>query len=269
MDNKIIKYKLKKNKMENKIYNILHKKKKEYNDTILRSIVKMDFVCEIIDNIIKLNNNNKIQDQDQDEISLSKKEIIIITGIYGVGKSTMINHLENFFGESNIKSKINIKNIDEINIINNILSNLTNNSSNPYQLVMIECGLELVKNVYEKITNILNQIENWKIHIIHIIPKNDPSYKNKLINKIFNSIGQNSKEFELNIHNMIKNIYPIDNIDFYINLNIDLIIKSSILSDNDFIILDQLIGKFIAHAGNWEFDNPNPEIKLITTKFYL
>ena len=238
MENKINKYKNKKNLIFNKIKIILNEKKNNYKN-ILNSINNINPINKILD---KINNNINIE-----------LTFFIITGIYGVGKTTIIQYLEKNFGIFNIKLIIDIKNIDdilnfknngviynnnEIFFINNILSHSGIVLDNG--IILCECDTELVDNIIE----ILNL---KKYYIINVIPKDNISYKNKLINKIFFDLKFNTNYFKDNINLILTKINnnTIIDINNLINFN-----NSSVLLDNNFDFIDKYLDQLIKYSEN-------------------
>jgi hypothetical protein len=220
MYKKIQKYKMKKNKLEEKIFNLLNLKKEYYENEIINSN-NNKFISsniEVFLNNYKLLTNSK---KSIDSIEL----IIIVFGIYSVGKTTFINHLENYI---NIQIEFILKN--NINLIHKILfenNNKLNIISN--KIIIIECNNNDIENI-----NLL--LQNKNIIYINIIPKNKLYLKNKYINKIISDI-KNKTSYFLNNVNFIDN-----NVKYIINEKIDLLkLKKNIFIDSDFIFLDQLI----------------------------
>ena len=124
MDYKIIKYKLKKKKLESKINEILISRKKLYLSNISNSINKIKFISEIITELIDDKQTQTHTKQSESNSVLVPNIIyIIVSGIYASGKSTLISELENFFGESNILAKINLSKKEEISLIEGVKKN--------------------------------------------------------------------------------------------------------------------------------------------------
>lgn len=230
--NKIIKYKLKNIKMENKIHDLVIKKKNLYLKFIDKTIANISIISDIMN---QLENNQK-----------SQEIYIIVTGIYGVGKSSIVKILINLLGNKiNLNLNLNENNYEQI--INQYISN-TNISNTNTRLILIEININLLNLLLKK-------IENNKFYIINIIPENIQSYKNKLINKIFIDIKSNSNNFILNT----KTIY--DDIQ-YIHSNIYKIINSEkyVLSNNDFNFIDKIVIKLMNNGKLYKIENSIYEI---------
>ena len=243
MDKKILKYKTKKNKLENEILEILNRKKENYENEIANSNNNR-MIVEFIENFLnelKLDNeyNNKI--------------IIIVSGNYFVGKSIFVSNLENYI----------------LKISNNILNALGNNFIEKIifdnSMFEIKNKITIIKVSDENLSNLINKINyntmNTSVLNIKIIPKDKNSLKNKYINKIISDIKNNTSYFIKNLS--INNInYDIVN---NINNNIQLLkLKKSIYSDDDFIFLNQVVD-FIY---NLEHDKITSS-ELNNTIFYL
>lgn len=216
MDCKIIKYKLKKKKLENKINKILVSNKKLYLANIVNSINKIKFIPDVVEKLIEKNQDNIIY--------------IIVTGIYASGKSTLISELENFFGESNILSKINITKIEEFEIIKNF------KKINKLGIILIECVLDIANQV-------IQFLSGSNLYIINIMTSSNNSllqYKNKLINKIFFDFGLKTNYFNHNINKIIKQIQLTENLE-QINIYKQIDLTKPNVSDNDFNFLDKYI----------------------------
>lgn len=231
MDKKILKYKNKKNKLENEIQRLLKIKKEKHENEIIISnnnIVIIEFVEKFL-NELKLNNEQCI-----------KKLIIIVSGNYSVGKSTFISNLENYI----LKISENILNFQKTNIIENISFEniLFENISFEDKISEIHNNkIIIIEVTNNKLINLINQINfeldpNISLLNIKIIPKDENSLKNKFINKIIFDIKNNTCNFiqNLNINN--------DIINKNIKTNIDLLkLKKFVYSDDDFIFLNQVV----------------------------
>lgn len=223
--NKIIKYKLKKIKIENKINELVTKKKNSYLKFIDKiTATNISIFSEIINKLKNNENNEKIY--------------VVVTGIYGVGKSTIIKLLEKIFEQNNTYFNFNENNIEKLTdefVINN------NNSYN--KLIFIEININLLNQLLKK-------IENTNFFVINIVPNDNQSYKNKLINKIFIDIKSNENNFILNTQ---KNY---DNHQFlYDNINKIKNFEKSILTDNDFNFIDEIAIKLINYGKLYKIEN--------------
>jgi len=250
MDNKILKYKDKKNKLERKIINLLNTKKLNYENDIINSN-NSDLIIGQIENYLK--EFNKIP---------TKKLLITINGIYSVGKTTFINHLEDCIKKiSNFvldKSIINIKKIlfcdidDNIDIINNIII-VESDINEPNIFNTLYNFINKMTGIYKNDINIIN---------VNILPKNKSSLKNKYINKIIFDIKNNTSNFllKLNLNNDEDSI-TIQN---HINL---LKLKNEIYLDIDFIFLDEIINNLYDTKQNNLITDENESLNII--KYYL
>jgi hypothetical protein len=246
MDKKTIKYKFKKNKLENEIINILNNNKKIYEESILESNNNQIIINKIDKFIIYLDQKDKLNKQ-----QTFKQIIILIGGFYSVGKTTFINHLEDYIL---IQSK-QILNNQYINLIKKLsINNDTDTDTdieiinseiiNTDQILIIEFDINLINKI-----NLLLQNDN--IVIINIIPKNINSLKNKYINKIIYDLQNNTNNFIDNISLLVdknKQIFDtikLDNINLILNniyekKNI-LKLKKKFYIDKDFNFLDDII----------------------------
>jgi len=228
MDKKIIKYKTKKNKLENEILELLNRKKENYENDIANSN-NNHMIVEFIKNYL-----NELKSGDENN---NKKIIIIVSGNYSVGKTTFVSNLENYI----LKISDNILNT----LGNNLISNISFDNC-----MLFNNGIFEIKNKITiiKVTNhnlaylndkINSNIDNINILNIKIITKDKNSLKNKYINKIISDIKNNTSYF-------IKNLSTNNNINSDIQNNIQnniqlLKSKKSIYSDNDFIFLNQVV----------------------------
>ena len=238
LDNKILKYKIKKKKIYNKINDLIEKKKKENKDCIWKSFHKTHEFTEIINKVVIDEFNNF------EKITTTKKNLfLIVTGFNFVGKSTFIDHLENYFGDSYTGTKINIKSKEELNIINLFKDNCEK------KIIYIETNNDLIEQIYKIILNNFNLDQdlefNKYVYMFNIIPTSLQVYKNRLINKIF-SLSKNYSIKDINLDTDIseqnKFIFDIgfDNFSFdkFAELN-----NKFPLSDNDFSFLDNFVNK--------------------------
>jgi len=235
MDKKIIKYKFKKNKLEEKIIDMLNLKKEYYENEIINSNDNK-IITEGVENFFQnLKSNQKEQ------------LIIIVFGSYSVGKSTFISHLENYI-------KIVSKNLTQKDY-EDLVQKLIISSDNMYFLK--NCNLFSKLTIIECDTNIVKQIKllliNLNIINLNIIPKNPIVLKNKIVNKIIADIKNKSSYFvEFIKNNNILCNGEINNIIEGINL---LKIKNGILLDDDFIFLNETINLYYQYTMNLSSSN--------------
>ena len=206
-------------------------KSKKYKKKIKMMQIMFD---EIIN--MKINDkNNKIK-QKLDELTFLKndeeKQIILVIGLYGVGKSTLIKYLEKYI--TNLNKTIIIK---ELNYDDLTEENLTNNDE--------------------------------KINIIHIIPENTENYKSKIINKLYKDYKNNENTFinylkDFNI-NTIEN-----NIDLYKAFNKNKVL-SDINFDFLDPIINYLYNKVLPSKEKFISENLNNLVinKLVLNKFLI
>lgn len=268
LDNKILKYKVKKNKIISKINELINKKNKENKELISKTLNKTKIFHDILNNIIK-----------SDNLSENNLIFLIITGFDSVGKSYLINNLENYFGDSYTKSIINIKSIDEFNILANLFVQQTEK-----KIIYIETIPDLTEKIYDIIyinSNLkLNNLNNSKNcnqnlnnnFIIYLIPENINIYKNRIINKIFELSKSNNLNNQINqeednyLFKIIKKIFPDINLEIISNELINLSGKFP-LSDNDFIFLDEVIETSYKKILNLEIESEQINEILIKFKF--
>jgi len=258
MDKKIFKYKAKKTKLENDILNILGIKKANYENEIVNS------------------NNNKLIIQEIEKflnllkLSKTSKLLIIVNGIYSVGKSTFINHLEKYIIKlSNII--LNEQYIEGM-IKHILLTDITDfntdfNIDIIDKIIIIEINNSNFLNTNDIINDIKNKISETIQNIVYtitinIVPKDKQSLKNKYINKIIYDIKNNTTNFISGL--IIDNNLINKNIQNNIN---KLILKNSIYSDNDFIFLNEVIDIVFNLELNKLFNEKNELSNII--KFYL
>jgi thymidylate kinase len=165
-------------------------------------------------------------------------------GIYGVGKTTLINNFKKMFESENLV-KWNYKNIQSVQ--DDFEKNIEKvKSSDKNLLVSIEIDINLFEFVIEK-------IKNYSVFVINIIPKNKENYKNNLINKFFYSNKNKSNEFYNNIIEMLYDSKSDSKTNPEINLFIDNFnnLKNKIdpnnfyLLDKDFNFINLIIDKLI------------------------
>lgn len=233
LDNKILKYKLKKKKLTNKINELIEKKNKEKNDLNAKIFHKTHEFSEIINKIIIGDLKNNLGNINYNNL------YIIVSGFVSVGKSTFIEYLERFFCVSYTKCKINIKDKGELNIFDNLINN------HDKKIVYIETNHIFVEEILKKIINeqkkILNNYEledesifYKNIYTFYLVPINLKVYKNRFINKLYellNSILSDSNMFDIGknsnyfINKILLDILPA-------NISKDIISKDIILEEN-------------------------------------
>ncbi len=265
MDKKILKYKCKKIKLEEKIFNKLIQMKKTSNKQILKSFENIDFISEIIKEILdfKLNFNNNV--------------FILITGIFSIGKTSFIKHFEDLILMSNIKSKFDIKNSQDVQQIKSFIQ-IENNLNNT---INQENGIVIIETKYNCQEEILEILSDKKIFMINLIPKNFQLFKNKLINKIFESINTKPNIVQIEIFELLElleSIKPIcDNQqNFNIikqNLSENLInmkIKKNddVFDDSYFDFLDEIIN-LLLNIDLSNHMNTNNKIKNLVKNLYI
>jgi hypothetical protein len=258
LDNKILKYKLKKKKLTNKINELIEKKKKEKHDLNTKIFQKTHEFYEIINKIIIGDLKNNIKD-----INNNNNLYIIISGFVSVGKSTFIEYLEKFFGESYTKCKINIKDEGELNIFDNLINN------HEKKIVYIETNHIFIEEIHKKIINEQKRILNnnefddegifyKNIYTFNLVPINLKVYKNRFINKLYKLLNlslsySNVLNIDKNINSHINKIL-LDIL--HVNISKDVILEDNILedfpkklsnkfplTDDDFSFLDSYIEK--------------------------
>lgn len=251
MDKKITKYKLKKNKLEEKIIDILNLKKEYYENTIINSN-NNEIITNKIENFFH-NLKSNLDGEDKEE-----QLIIIIFGFYSVGKTTFISHLENFICIKKNLLNINSNNlVQKYNINSNNLNNLNNFKNLDSKILIIESNIDDI----EKINSL---IEKKNIININIIEKNFDTLKNKIINKIILDIRNKTDNFITNIKNLnIINNEEVHNLINHINL---LQKKSDIFLDDDFKFIDETIGLYHKNIIN---NISNINLPIETHKYYL
>lgn len=256
MDKKIIKYKLKKNKLEEKIIDMLNLKKEYYENEIINSNDN-EIITEGVENFFQNLKSNK------KEYSVL---VIIVFGSYSVGKTTFISHLENYIkivSENSTKKKEYMDLVQKLNIsLDNI--DYLKNCNLFSKLTIIECDITIVKQINFLISDL--NILNSNIININIVPKNPYTLKNKIANKIIADIKNKSSCFvEFIKNNNVICDEEINNIIDGINL---LKIKNGILLDDDFIFLDKSINSYYQHTINLS-SSDNINLPLETQKYYL
>lgn len=260
LDNKILKYKEKKKKITNKINDLIEKKKKENINIITKIFHKTNEFTEIINKIIigKIKNFDKI-------FPYKKNIFLIVTGFNFVGKSTFIDQLENYFGDSYTGSKINIKSVEELNILNNFIDNGEN------KFIYIETNTDLIEKIYNIILNDFNLNKDLEldkyVYIYNIIPRSVQVYKNRLINKVFSLLKKYSMK-DYNLDTIDKNKFILDiGIN---NLSTDIFDKLNNkfpLSDDDFGFLDNFVNKSYDDIINYQSNKL--EIKINIVNYYF
>lgn len=278
LDNKILKYKLKKKKLTNKINELIEKKKKEKHDSIAKIFHKTHEFSDIINKIIMSDLNNL-----EDKENNNKNILIIVSGFECVGKSTFIEHLEKYFGISYTKLKVNIKDKEKLNTLDNLIM------SEEKKIVYIETNPDLVEKIHKKIIDSQNEILNDKhesnyknelyfnIHTFYIIPTNLKLYKNRLINKLFNFFNLiDSKIYDLDKNNNYTNLTNKIAIDIlqYNNIQDNNLSESFIrlkdkypISYDDFSFLDNYIEK--SYNSILEYNLNNEKLIKNILKYYF
>ena len=229
MNKKILKYKVKKNKLENEILDILGIKKANYENEIA-----------------KLNNNQLINEKIESFLNLLKssqsvKLIIFVSGNYSVGKSTFISHLENYILRM-FKIIFNVENIENKDLIKKItypIEDVQIVFSN--KIIIVEINNNNFINNENMMLNIINSINQTNTHItntikINIVPKDKKTLKNKFINKILQDIKNNTNAFITEFNSFDSSIKT----DIKNNIH-TLKLKKNIYSDNDFLFLDKVV----------------------------
>lgn len=231
MDKKIIKYKLKKNKLEEKIIDMLNLKKEDYENKIINSNDNQ-IITDKVENFF---NNIKFNNKEQ--------LVIIVYGLYSVGKTTFISHLENYIRIMIINSTIKKKNIDLIQKFTIHLDNIDflKDLYLSSKITIIECDI----NIINKINLFISELNISNVINVNIIPKNTIILKNKIINKIIDDIINKSDNFINYIRE--NNITGIEEINKIINEITLLKIKNEILTDNDFYFLDNIINSYYSN----------------------
>lgn len=252
MDKKIIKYKLKKNKLEEKIIDMLNLKKEYYENDIINSNDN-ETITDGVENFFQ-----KIKSNQKEQL------VIIVFGSYSVGKTTFISHLENYIkivAKNLTKKKDYVDLVQKLNITSDNMDFLKN--CNLFsKITIIECDNTIVNKINLLIidANIIN------LNIINIVPKNPGTLKNKIINKVIADIKNKSSYFvEFIKNNNIICDEEINNIIDRINL---LKIKNGILLEDDFMFLDKTINSYYQYTINLIKSN-NINLPLETQKYYL
>lgn len=264
---KITKYQIKKNKILEKIEDLYRDKRKDNYKHIEKIVNKIFYINNILDN----SDNNKYQLISENG---SKIIFLIIMGIYGVGKTTLINNFKNSIESENLV-KWNYKNIQSVN--DDFDTNVEKlKSSEKSLLVTIEISVNLFELVIEK-------IKNYSVFVINLLPKNKENYKNKLINKFFYSNKNNSNEFYNGIITMLSdsesndmlgtnqnsnpNPNPNPDIDLFIenfnNLKNNIDSENFYLSDKDFYFLNLIMDKLILFSQKKILNKHNVQINQI------
>jgi len=195
-------------------------------------------------NYVDFDNNNN--NGNNNEFKLSRKNnkniYLIITGIYGVGKSTIVNMILKLL-EKKIYANINLSE-------NNIekMTDILGDTGQELKLILIEVNINLL-------SCLLAMMDGETYYLINIVPKNIDRYKNKLINKIFVDIKTKSNNFIRNIGDVIDDTEKLSE-------HIEIIINSdkSVLSIDDFIFLNKPINKLINNGKMCKSKNSSYEI---------
>lgn len=244
LDRKIFKYKLKNEKMLKKIKNLISNKKKENDNKIAKLFYKVPKINQII---FKLSND------DLDIISNTNKFnnciFLIITGEKYVGKSTLIENLEEYIGIFFTKSKISIDTTNDLNLLEKISTNTTNGK----KIIYIETNNNLVDNIVNYIETNTNANNNYDI--INIIPIDENIYKNRIINKFFELAKKNNNILNYEIIKIILN-----ELDITINEQTNLteisnnILNKKYMTDEDFNFLNIYTNIKYKNTQNYQFN---------------
>lgn len=256
MDKKIAKYKLKKNKLEEKIINLLETKKKLYEEQITNSNQKVNIeFINLIDDFVASYNLDK-----------NSFLTIVVCGFYSVGKTTFITNIEKYIDmllkiKKIKRSKNFIAKIDKIDKIeNDNTNNEIEEKNSPGNVTIFETKrIDLDSKIYMQMKNTI---------YINVMPKDILSLKNKYINKIIIDIKNGTNDFIDNIYLLINEMKKINNLieDNYIYClknHIELLRnKNELFDDDDFYFLDMFTEKiygFVNKCGenksNYFYDN--------------
>lgn len=254
MDKKIIKYKLKKNKLEEKIIDMLNLKKEYYENDIINSNDNK-IITEGVENFFQ-----KLKSNQEEQLEM----VIVVFGSYSVGKTTFISHLENYIkivAKSLTKKKDYEDLVQKLNISSNNIDFLKN--CNLFsKITIIECDTTIVN----KINLLMSDLNTINLNIINIVPKNPITLKNKIINKVIADIKNKSSYFiEFIKNNNIISDEEINDIIDCVNL---LKMKNGILFDDDFIFLDKTINSYYQYIINLP-SSVNINLSLNTQKYYV
>lgn len=256
MDKKIIKYKLKKNKLEEKIIDMLNLKKEYYENDIINSNDN-EIITEGVENFFQ-----KLKSNQKEHLVM----VIVVFGSYSVGKTTFISHLENYIkivAKSLTKKKDYEDLVQKLNISSNNIDFLKN--CNLFsKITIIECDTTIVNKINLLITD-LNMI-NLNMININIVPKNLSTLKNKIVNKIIADIKNKSCCFVEFIKNY--NIISDEEINDIIDCVNLLKMKNGILLDDDLIFLDKTINSYYQYIINLPLSD-NINLSLNTQKYYV
>jgi len=241
LDKKIIKYKLKNDKITKKINNLVVKKKRENTKKIAKLFYKVPEINEIIEKITDDNLYIKLSESNYNKFGNCL--FIIITGFRFVGKTTFIEFLEEHIGSSFTRTKLNINNQSELEI----LEKITNNTLNKYKIIYIETNNNFVSDIY----NYINDGENIKI--INIIPINENIYKNKIINKFFELVKKYNNSLNNDNFKIILNELDI-NFDENPTEILNILSSKIYLLDDDFNFFDRYIINKYENIQNYQFN---------------
>lgn len=276
MDKKIIKYKFKKNKLEDKIIDILNLKKEYYENKIINSN-NNEIITEGVENFY-----NKIKLNQEEHL------VIIIFGFYSVGKSTFISYLENYIQmiEKNSLLGSEIKKLKTCLVQKITIGSNGSNGLNDIEhlkdldfsskITIIECDIDDIIKINSSMSgiNIIN---------VNIIPKSANTLKNKIINKIIVDIktgyefgigtgiglglGSEISKFISFIKN--KKIIEDEKINNIYN-GINLLKMKNVILDDDFIFIDEIANQYYMHIINFSLPaNPTINFPLDAHKYYL
>lgn len=253
IDNKILKYKLKKKKLLQKITNTLEEKNK-LNTNLAK---KIPFVKELIQ-ITKLNAKDN---------NVSGSYIfVIITGLYSVGKSSLVGQIEKIIGSEHTLEKINVE--DNANILTKytLAQNFASNLSGS-KIVYVEANIKQIDNIY-------SILQNNVLYVGYVIPASVEIWKNRLVNKFFTNIKKNvnitGSDINECVRNILQNIFtniPNEMVDTEYDFEYDISSQTkNIFDDNDFANLNQVLQIPYTYANSVIF-NKSYESKIVKIFF--
>ena len=206
---------------------------------------KIPFVKELIQ-ITKLNAKNN---------SVSNSYIfVIITGLYSVGKSSLIGQIEKIIGSEHTLEKINVE--DNANILTKytLAQNFASDLSGS-KIVYIEANIKQIDDIY-------SILQNNMLYIGYVVPANIEVWKNRLINKFFTNIKKNTSitgsDINECVRNILQNIFtniPNEMVDTEYDFEYDIFSQTNnVFDDNDFANLNQVLQIPYAYANSAIFD---------------
>lgn len=227
MDKKILKYKAKKNKLENELMDILMTKKANYENDIINS----NNNSNIINKIENFLNTLKLS-----ESSESNQLFVIVKGDYSVGKSTFISHLKNYISKMS-KIILGQNSQLEVDLIKIIKSDDFDVGSIENSIVIVELNnVCLFPDTIENIVKL--KTGNVQILNINILPKDAKSLKNKYINKIINDINSGTNDFVSNL-NLNLDLDQENKTNIQNNIGLLKLKSNEYFSDEDFNFLNE------------------------------